>query len=159
MNLAYSLPAYLAKGVEDVIAVPGRIVSYMGRARPSGSPRPGASSHVARGILAAMEIYPEQRAAINIKYIQGLEEIASSAGFKVSWYDRRQEPDDVKKREGATIPWGVREAIKRIGGMPDIVIDYGDYGKEPGAKIFGRDPIEVVDKLLRLIEVLRDRGL
>ena len=43
--------------------------------------------------------------------------------------------------------------------MPDIVIDYGDYGKEPGAKIFGRDPIEVVDKLLRLIEVLRDRGL
>lgn len=159
MNLAYSLPAYLAKGVEDVIAVPGRIVNYMGRAKPSGSPRPGASSHVARGILAAMELYPEQRAAINIKYIQGLEEIASSAGFKVSWYDRRQEPDDVKKREGATIPWGVREAIKRIGDMPDIIIDYGDYGKEPGAKIFGRDPIEVVNKLLRLIEVLRDRGI
>jgi hydroxymethylpyrimidine/phosphomethylpyrimidine kinase len=155
-NLAYALPPYLAKGISDVIAIPGRIVNYMGRAKASGPPRPGASSHVARGILAAMEIYPEYRSAINIKYIPGIENIASKAGFKVSWYDRREEPEDVKKKEGATIPWGVREAIKRIGSMPDIVIDYGDFGKEPGAKIFGRDPIDVINKLLKLIDALKE---
>jgi len=155
-NLAYSLPPYLARGVDDVIAIPGRIINYMGRARASGPPRPGASSHVARGILAAMELYPEYRSAMNIRYISGIEDIASKAGFKVSWYDRKEEPEDVKKREGATIPWGVREAIERIGSMPDIVIDYGDFGKEPGAKIFGRDPIDVVNKLLKLIDILKE---
>jgi predicted fused transcriptional regulator/phosphomethylpyrimidine kinase len=40
--------------------------------------------------------------------------------------------------------------------MPDIVIDYGDFGKEPGAKIFGRDPIDVVNKLLKLIDILKE---
>ncbi|MEM0473087.1 MAG: thiamine-phosphate synthase family protein, partial [Sulfolobales archaeon] len=109
----------------------------------------------ARGVLAAMEIYPEYRAAMNIRYIPGLEDIASKAGFKISWYDRREEPEDVKRKEGASIPWGVRTAINRIGSMPDIIIDYGDFGKEPGAKIFGKDPIDVVNKLLRLIEELK----
>ncbi|GAY26627.1 bifunctional hydroxymethylpyrimidine kinase/phosphomethylpyrimidine kinase [Desulfurococcaceae archaeon AG1] len=154
-NLAYALPHYLAKSPRDVIAIPGRIVNYMGRAKASGPPRPGASSHVARGVLAAMEIYPEYRAAMNIRYIPGLEDIASKAGFKISWYDRREEPEDVKRKEGASIPWGVRTAINRIGSMPDIIIDYGDFGKEPGAKIFGKDPIDVVNKLLRLIEELK----
>lgn len=154
-NLAYALPYYLAKSPGDVIAIPGRIVNYMGRAKASGPPRPGASSHVARGVLAAMEIYPEYRAAMNIRYIPGLEDIASKAGFKISWYDRREEPEDVKRKEGASIPWGVRTAINRIGSMPDIIIDYGDFGKEPGAKIFGKDPIDVVNKLLRLIEELK----
>jgi len=157
-NLAYALPPYLAKGIADVVAVPGRIVNYMGRAKASGPPRPGASSHVARGILAVLELYPEYRSAINIRYIPKMEDIASKAGLKVSWYDRREEPEDVKKKEGATIPWGVREAIKRIGSMPDIVIDYGDFGKEPGAKIFGRDPVDVANKLIKLIEALKSSG-
>ncbi|MEM2301238.1 MAG: bifunctional hydroxymethylpyrimidine kinase/phosphomethylpyrimidine kinase [Sulfolobales archaeon] len=154
-NLVYALPHYLAKSPRDVIAIPGRIVNYMGKAKASGSPKPGASSHVARGVLAAMEIYPEYRAAMNIRYIPGLEDIASKAGFKISWYDRKEEPEDVKRKEGASIPWGVRTAINRIGSMPDIIIDYGDFGKEPGAKIFGKDPIDVVNKLLRLIEELK----
>lgn len=154
-NLVYALPHYLAKSPRDVIAIPGRIVNYMGRARASGPPRPGASSHVARGVLAAMEAYPEYRSAINIRYIPGLEDIASKAGFKLSWYNRREEPEDVKKKEGATIPWGVRTAISRAGMMPDIIIDYGDFGKEPGAKIFGKDPLDVVYKLLRLVDELK----
>lgn len=157
-NLAYALPARLARSTHDVVAVPGRIVNYMGRARASGPPRPGASSHVARGVLAAMEAHPDQRAAINVKYIAGMEDIASRAGFKVSWYDRREEPEDVKKVEGGTIPWGVRVAIERAGTMPDIVIDYGEHGKEPGAKIFGRNPREVVEKLFRLIDALKESG-
>jgi len=36
------------------------------------------------------------------------------------------------------------------------VIDYGDFGKEPGAKIFGRDPIDVINKLLKLINALKE---
>lgn len=158
-NIAYALPAHLAKSVRDVVAVPGRIVNYMGRARASGPPRPGASSHVARGVLAAMEAHPDQRAAMNIRYIPGMEEIASRAGFKVSWYDRKEEPEEVKKIEGGTIPWGVRAAIERAGTMPDIVIDYGEHGKEPGAKIFGRSPREVVEKLFKLLEALEKGGV
>jgi len=53
-NLGYAIDPRYASGREDVAAVPGRIMNYMGKARPSGPPTFGASDHVARKILAAM---------------------------------------------------------------------------------------------------------
>nr|MEB2793115.1 bifunctional hydroxymethylpyrimidine kinase/phosphomethylpyrimidine kinase [Caldisphaeraceae archaeon] len=68
-----------------------------------------------------------------------------------SSYDRRFEPKDVKKKEGASLPWGVSEAIKNSGyKRVEVIIDSGDYGKEPGAIVFGKDPLEVVEKLIAI---------
>jgi len=65
----------------------------------------------------------------------------------VSFYDRKSEPEDVKRIEGMTIPWGVRQAIKRIGKVPDVIYHKGDVGKEPMIVILG----ERASELARLV--------
>lgn len=122
-NLGYALPALYARNLDDVAAVPGRIVKYMGKAKPSGPPTFGVSSHVANYILTAMKHGPEVRSAMNIKYDNRVIEAARELGYVVSGYDRRQEPPEVKAREGASIPWGgTEQAIKNAGRFPTLFI-------------------------------------
>ncbi|MFP3296415.1 MAG: bifunctional hydroxymethylpyrimidine kinase/phosphomethylpyrimidine kinase [Vulcanisaeta sp.] len=150
-NLGYALPAFYARDVSDVAAVPGRIVKYLGKAKPSGSPTFGASSHVASYILTVMKYDPEVRAAMNIKYDSELIERARKLGLLVSSYDRRQEPPEIKAKEGASIPWGTEQAIKAVGRVPDIIYHLGDWGKEPEIVILGKTPMDVINKLLMII--------
>ncbi|MEM1649572.1 MAG: thiamine-phosphate synthase family protein, partial [Sulfolobales archaeon] len=56
--------------------------------------------------------------------------------------------------EGGTTRWGIEQAVKRINNIPDVVIDFGEHGKEPLIMIFGKDPRDVADKLNRLIDKL-----
>ncbi|MGC8544170.1 MAG: bifunctional hydroxymethylpyrimidine kinase/phosphomethylpyrimidine kinase [Vulcanisaeta sp.] len=154
-NLGYALPAFYARDTDDVAAVPGRIVKYMGRAKPSGPPTFGASSHVASYILTVMKYDPEMRAAINIKYDEDIIKAARELGYVVSSYDRRQEPPEIKAKEGASIPWGTEQAIKAVGKVPDVIYHLGDWGKEPEIVILGRTPTEVLEKLLNIISHVR----
>jgi hydroxymethylpyrimidine/phosphomethylpyrimidine kinase len=66
--------------------------------------------------------------------------------FIVSFYNRQEEPPEIKAKEGATVPWGIETAIKRIGKVPDIIYHEGDVGKEPMILIFGKNPKEVLEK-------------
>ncbi len=132
--------------------MPGRIVRYMGKAKPSGPPTFGVSSHVASYILTAMKYDPEVRSAMNIKYDDRIIEAAKELGYVISNYDRRQEPPEVKAREGASIPWGTEQAIKSVGKVPDIIYHLGDWGgKEPEIVVLGKSPIDVVNKLLAVL--------
>lgn len=156
-NFVYSPPHHLARDTSDVVGIPGRIVNYMGRARAGGYPAPGASSHMARAVLTMMRFDPSMRSGINIAYSRELEEVLRELGFKVSYFDRREEPEEVKKIEGGTTQWGISVAVQRIGDIPDAVIDYGEHGKEPLIMIFGRDPEEVVNKIFKILDKLREK--
>jgi len=146
INLAYSLPLKYAREIADVAAIPGRIVKVGDKLKASACPSFGASSHVARAILTAMKFNPEIRAAMNVKFSPEIIDACKRAGLTISSYDRREEPPDVKAKEGATIPWGVETAVKKAGFVPDIVYHEGDWGKEPMTLIFGKTPAEVVNK-------------
>ena len=50
-----------------------------------------------------------------------------------------------------TIRWGVREAFNLAGKVTDIVYHLGDFGKEPMITIFGENAVDVVKKLLRIL--------
>ncbi len=156
VNFVYSIPRYLAKGIEDVVAVPGRIINFMGKPKASGYPVSGASSHVARGVLKAMEFYPDMRSAINIRYSSNIEAIIKKLRFQYYIYDRRiEEPEEVKKQEGMSIPWKVKTAFEKSGSRLDAIIDLGDYGKEPTVTIYGRDPEDVLNKVKKIIEEIK----
>jgi hydroxymethylpyrimidine/phosphomethylpyrimidine kinase len=151
-NLGYVIDLRYAKDRGDVVAVPGRIVNYMGRAKPSGPPVFGASDHVARKILAAAARDPNVRSAMNIRLDPAVVERAKALGMSVAYVDRRKEPEEVKKREGATMQWIMEEAYRQTGGKtPDLIVDVGDWGKEPMITVLGRSPREVVEKVLRLL--------
>ncbi len=151
-NLAMALPEEFLRSINDVAAIPGRIINYMGKARPSGSPRFGASNHLARILLTVMKYNSNIRAVMNIKYSDELVEIAKKLGYIVSFFDRNEEPEHLKKIEGATLPWGIEIAIKRVGKVPDIIYDKGDVGKEPLIRVLGRDAVDVALKVLNIMK-------
>ncbi|MGC9071248.1 MAG: bifunctional hydroxymethylpyrimidine kinase/phosphomethylpyrimidine kinase [Acidilobus sp.] len=156
MNFGVAIEPPYARGIDDVAAIPGRITRYRERMVIHGAPTFGASSHVARAILAYMDLYPEYRASINIALNEAVQEAVKELGLKASYYDRREEPKEVKESEGGSIPWGVRSALVRAGGPVDVIYDYGDFGKEPGAFVFGRSAKEVASKVIAIARKLSD---
>jgi hydroxymethylpyrimidine/phosphomethylpyrimidine kinase len=142
------------ESLTDIAAVPGRIVKIGDQAKASASPRFGASKHVASAILTAMQFDPSKRAAINIRYDQKLSEACERLGLTSSSYDRSLEPEDVKGREGGTIPWGTEQAIRNVGKVPDVIYHLGDFGKEPMAVILGKSACQITRTALEIAEIL-----
>ncbi len=136
----------------DVAAVPGRIVKVGTHVKASAAPEFGTSRHVASAILAAIQYDPSIRAAINFMYEPAIVRIAQDLGMTISYYERAKEPEDVKSKEGATISWGTKEAIKRIQRVPNLIYHTGDYGKEPMCAILGRSAVEVARTALKIAE-------
>ncbi|MCX8187243.1 MAG: bifunctional hydroxymethylpyrimidine kinase/phosphomethylpyrimidine kinase [Nitrososphaeria archaeon] len=148
-----------ARDLDDVAAVPGRIVRFWDRAKPSSPPWFGASKHVGKAVLTTMKFDHRIRSAMNIKFDERLIKAAEELGWRISFYDRREEPPEIKELEGMSIPWGIEAAVKRIGGtIPDIIYHRGDWGKEPMITVFGRDAVEVVEKVETLIKKAIELG-
>jgi len=153
-NLAMALPKPYAKSVEDVAGIPGRLVKINDKVLALKSPMFGASRHVAKIVLKAMEYEEEFRAAMNIKYSKEVVETCKALGLTVSSFDRSEEPNEVKNVEGESLPWGVGRAIEKVGKVPDVIYDLGDVGKEPMVRILGRNAVEVVNKVLSIASKL-----
>ena len=131
-NLGYAAP--YAEGPQDVAAFPGRLVpSPQGLLIPA-PPAFGASGRVYAVILAALNIHPHLRSAMNIKYFAGLEELAPLLSLKVAASLQPGEPP------------------------PDLIPEPGDGGREPLIYILGPDPQVVVEKVLALKNALSAAG-
>lgn len=147
-NLGYALP--FAETHQDVAAFPGRLVRLGKMIVSVRGPAFGASRHVATIILAAIRHDPEFRSAMNIRFSEGLVQQCRTLGWKVCSFDRSDEPEGVKQREGSSLEWGVQRVLSKETGIPDVIFDRGDVGKEPMIRVLGRNPGEVVDKVLKL---------
>lgn len=132
-----------ATELDEVAGVPGRITTVKGEPRAFMKPDWGASSHMARLVLEVMKHDPDRRSAINLRYNPTLIEICEKLGLKVSFYNRREEPEDLREVEGGTMAWGVEQAIDRIGEVPDVIYHTGDWGKEPIIALIGPDAVDV----------------
>jgi hydroxymethylpyrimidine/phosphomethylpyrimidine kinase len=152
-NLGYALP--FAEGVEDVAAFPGRIVRFKDSVTTYSDPEFGASQHVASIILTVMEFDPEYCSAMNIRYSRETVAQLRRKGFLIGQFDRRLEPKRVKEKEGSSLEWGVGEVLRKTKRVPDFIYDEGGVGKEPMIRVLGRNPMEVVQKILKAVG--RDR--
>jgi hydroxymethylpyrimidine/phosphomethylpyrimidine kinase len=65
-------------------------------------------------------------------------------------FDRHDETTEVKEQEGSSLEWGTHQALKGLDTMPDLVFDDGDVGKEPMIRVLGKNPREVVEKVVRI---------
>jgi hydroxymethylpyrimidine kinase / phosphomethylpyrimidine kinase / thiamine-phosphate diphosphorylase len=146
------------EGPQDVAAFPGRI-----RRGPEGLmiPEPpafGASRHIAAIILTAMITHPDLRSAMNVKFFEGLDDLAPLLHLRVAGFDRGAEPPEVKAREGSTLAWGVASVLKPGEPPPDLIYDRGEWGKEPMIRILGPTPMSVAEKALALKNALQAAG-
>jgi len=147
-----------AKTVNDVAGIPGRVTVHKKDVFACREPEYGASSHLARLILEVRKYDPTHRSAINIKYDRRIIEICEKMNLKVSYYDRRKEPREIKVKENATIPWGVEVAIKRIGRVPDVIYHKGDWGKEPMIVLLAADAVEAAKIAIKIGEEYKKIG-
>ncbi|UCF77930.1 MAG: phosphomethylpyrimidine kinase [Candidatus Eiseniibacteriota bacterium] len=143
------------RGPEDVVAVDGRITVVEDMPRAAGRPRFGASSHMARLLMALNSVHPEIRSGINFAstphLAQWLEGYCKKKGWTFSLIDRKDEPEEVTVREGASMGWKASEAIKAAGGKaPKLFYETGAVGKEPVSVLVGGDPIQVADEVCEL---------
>jgi hydroxymethylpyrimidine/phosphomethylpyrimidine kinase len=154
-NLGYATP--YPQGPQDVAAFPGRL-----RQTPQGlmvpPPAFGASRHVAAIILAAMQTHPELRAAMNLKYFEGVAELAPLLHLRAVSFNRSQEPPEIQAQEGGTLAWAVASVLAPGEPAPDLIFDKGGWGQEPMIRLLGPTPMAVAEKALALKNALQAEG-
>ena len=148
MNIAMAIP--YAESVADVAAIEGRIVKTSEGAKAVGNPKFGCSSHLARYLLEIHKYDKDKMAVINLKFSEETLKILKDWGKTISFYDRTKEPEETKNVEGMTVQWGVREAIKQIGAVPDVIYHRGDIGKEPMIVVFGEQAYNLARLIVQL---------
>lgn len=146
-NLGFALP--YATSPQDIAAIPGRIVAFRDSIATVSHPEFGASRHIAQVILTVMKYDKQLRAAMNIRFDENFLKRCKLLKFRVRSFDRQYEPEKVKEREGSSLKWGIETIVKEEGLVPDIIFDKGDVGKEPMIRVIGRDPMDVVHKILK----------
>jgi len=152
MNVAMAVP--YAESLNDVAAIEGRLIRTVGKVKAVGNISFGSSSHLARYLLTITEHDLYKKAAINLKFSEDILSLLKQHGLEISFYDRKEEPEEIKKVEGMTIPWGVQQAIKRLGKVPDVIYHKGEVGKEPMIVILGKQACDLAKFATQLAKEL-----
>lgn len=151
-NLVMALPK--AETPLEVAGFPGRIVTFKKGIKKVGCPEFGASSHMARVVLAAMDFDCNIRSAMNIKYGEDIIKAAEKQGFVLGTFSRKEEPKEIKEKEGSTLDWGTNRAIKNLGKVPDAIYDTGGISREAMVRVLGKTPQDVINKIQKICEIL-----
>ncbi len=145
VNLVYALP--LARSIQDVAGIEGRITVVGGYPHAAGLPAWGASDHMARLILEARRYDPAILAGINFRcdaaIIQVAKRYGQEKGLTFGLIDRRQEPQHAARQEKGSMPWKLRYLVRTCGGVPRLFYENEGMGKEPLFVVLGKDAVEV----------------
>lgn len=147
-DILMALPS--AKSQDEVAAIDGRIAVVNGRPRTVGFPWFGVSTR-APMILAMIKHNPNHRASVILRYSEKIVGACKAAGLIVSSFDRRDKPKKLKT-ERELMNWGISEAVRKAGHIPEVICDKGDIGKEQIIWIFAPSGLEAVKKSLDLLK-------
>ena len=147
MNFVYALEN--ATSFEEICAVDGRIIYTKDHVKRCGTVSFGVSRHVASIVLSALSFDKNCRSVLNIRYSKQTLELCKKAGFRLGFFDRKNEPKNVS----STMEWGTTQAITDLGFVPDIIYDIGGVGKEPMIRILGKNPKDVLLKTKKLLNI------
>ncbi|PSQ45778.1 bifunctional hydroxymethylpyrimidine kinase/phosphomethylpyrimidine kinase, partial [Halobacteriales archaeon SW_12_67_38] len=151
MNVVGATPYAETPG--ETAAVEGRITRTLSGVQPNRGVRFGASSHVARFLLAAREFDSELRFAVNCRFGDDVERALDGLDWSVAEYDRGEEPGQVKEADEGTMGWGARQAFDRSE-TPVAVIDRGEVGKEAIVKLVAVDEETLTERVSSLLDAL-----
>ncbi|PSQ13348.1 bifunctional hydroxymethylpyrimidine kinase/phosphomethylpyrimidine kinase, partial [Halobacteriales archaeon QS_7_68_65] len=152
MNVVGATPH--AETPSETAAVEGRITRTLSGVNPNRGVRFGASSHVARFLLAAREFDPDLRFAVNCRFGTDVERALDDLDWSVAEYDRDEEPEPVKEADEGTMGWGARRAFAEREPTPVAVIDRGEVGKEAIVKLVASDAETLTERTVSLLDAL-----
>jgi len=145
-----------AEAVGETAAIEGRITRTLSGVAPNRGVRLGASSHVARFLLAAREFDPDLRFAVNCRFDDETAAATDELDGPVTEYDRDAEPEDAS----GTMGWGARKAFGEVEAddpTPAAVLDSGAVGKEAIIKVVAETPEELGERVFTLLDAV-ERG-
>jgi XRE family transcriptional regulator, thiamine biosynthesis regulator len=153
VNVAYSPEG--AKSVEDVVAIPGRIVRVRGQARSFMRPEYGASTHLAAILLEVERKHPALRAAMNLRYDERMSKVIAKLRLKQLTMGHEYPAGSQDKVLGA-----LRARLSAPGGAGEFeaVVDLGGEGVEPSLYLFAEDAIKVVQRSVELARAYTASG-
>jgi len=153
VNVAYAPEG--ARSVEDVVAIPGRIVRVRGQARSFMRPEYGASTHLAAILLEVEHRHPALHAAMNLRYDDRMSRVLGKLRVKQLTMGRSYPADAEDKVLGA-----LRARLSAPGGAGEFeaVVDLGGEGVEPSLYLFAADAIEVVRASLEIARAYTASG-
>jgi len=140
-----------AERVGETAAVEGRITRTLSGVSPNRGVRLGASSHVARFLLAAREFDPNLRFAVNCRFDDETEAATNELDGPITEYERDAEPDDAS----GTMGWGARQAFGAVDAhdpTPVAVLDRGAVGKEAIIKVVAETPEQLGERVFTLLD-------
>ena len=87
-----------------------------------------------------------------------IQKIQENTNLKTYEFIRETQPDDIKKKEHSTMQWLIKEYINKTGIMeiPDIIWDTGAKGKEPMMRLFGKNSEDMIIKLKKIINLIKE---
>ncbi|MDQ2073047.1 thiamine-phosphate synthase family protein [Haloarcula sp. H-GB4] len=130
-NLVQCLPE--ADSIEDVAAVPGRILDVKGRATIPADPEFGVSEHVASLLLAARAAGTDARSVLNVRYDDGVVTALRDAGLTVVEFDAEE-----------SVEPAVAAALTDDPAV-DVLYHTGAMGIEPVVYLLGDDAVAVAE--------------
>ncbi len=152
VNVAFSPQG--AKSVEDVVAIPGRIVRVRGQARSFMRPEHGASTHLAAILLEVERKQPALRAAMNLRYDSRMAEVLGSLRIGYLTIGRAY-----PEGSGDKVLSALQDRLSRPGGAKfEAVVDLGGEGVEPSLYLFAEDAVKVVRRALEIARAYTGSG-
>jgi len=150
MNISGSLPNAASK--EDIAGIEGRITIVGGYPKASGEIRFGKSDHTARLILEAKKFDNSINFVLNLKYKSDwVKMLQEKTDLLLQEIVREYQPEKIMITEEKTMQWLIKNSIKEIGRIPDIIWDKGSVRKEPMIRLFGKNAEDVINKLQKII--------
>ena len=135
-NLVEALPD--PAGIEDVAAVPGRIVDVKGAATVPGEPEFGVSEHVANVLLSARAGGAEATAAVNVSYDPAVVEQFEEAGYRTAEFDPDAPTDAVRAAvEELLAGEDAADTAAPLGSEPFVLYQTGAHGVEAITYVLG----------------------
>ena len=131
-NLVEAVPG--AESIDDVAAVPGRLLEVKGRTTVPAEPEFGVSEHVAGLLLAARSAGSDARAAVNVRYEPDLVERLAA------------EYETVEFDADADFERAVADVVRS---NPDAVVLYqtGGFGVEPVVYVLAPDAVAAAERI------------
>jgi predicted fused transcriptional regulator/phosphomethylpyrimidine kinase/predicted transcriptional regulator len=134
--------------LEDVVAIPGRIVRVKDSAKAMFPPEFGASRHMARMLLLARRRMPRYHASINLTYNREIARVLRRLGLRTivigGSYPHGSEDPTVEALASRLL-----QPTEKF----DAVVDSGGKGIEPSLYLFGESATEVASLAVRIAEL------
>lgn len=136
-----------SESLEDIAAVPGRIVKVRGSPKAMLPPALGASRHMAGMLLLVRKRRKDVRAAINLRYDSKVASVLKSLHLKplfIGGYPPAEGGD-------ATLE-ALRSRLLTSKEEFDAIVDKGSRGIEPNVYLFGKDARDLAKLAIKISE-------